>query len=306
MTCVPLTKLGFLVILAFIICIPEFFTINRVLRVSLLCGDEDSRDQAGGEWSRSSCGEHWEPIRAAADHRNMTRADKSCFVCRADVSAACLHQNSSSPAHPVSFEMSLNLQQNNTTPPNITLLGWYNHTSLHLHLSHDNDDEEEREKNYESSDGFMYCAALSDTDTANHSCCLLCLSLQIFAREGLPWKRSTKDEWGPVLRVIWFSLLCVVLLVIVTMVTQKITKGRRRRSDKAKIYPLNYTTPEQHLTDEKQQEVNTANALNRRRIFTWSALSSIEEEDTPDESDVFLNDYTCNERTTVAKETHII
>ncbi|KAJ0050947.1 hypothetical protein NL108_009942 [Boleophthalmus pectinirostris] len=289
MACISLTKLGFLVILGFIISLPEFFTIDRVRSVSLLCGDEDSRGQTGGQWRSSTCDEQWEPMRAAADQRNVTQAHKSCFVCQADVSRVWFDHNSSSPADGVSFEVSFNLQWNNTATEYITLVGRYNHSSQYFHLYN----EEEKEKNYEYSGGFLYCPGLANTDSANHSCCLLCLSLQITAREGLPWKRSTKDEWGSVLQGVWLSLLCVVLLLIVTTVSQQIIKRRRRPSENAKIYRFNYTVKGHQLKDEKPQEVNTARALKLGRIseYSWSALSSIAEEDSQDETDAPLNDY---------------
>ncbi|KAK7929440.1 hypothetical protein WMY93_005835 [Mugilogobius chulae] len=243
MTCGALTKLGFLVILAFIICLPDFFIINRVLHVSLRCvrpllwGDVEIREQTGDKWSSSTCGEHWEQVRAAADQRNMTQVDRSCFVCQADVNMAGLHHNSS-PAESISFEVSLTLVQNNALS-NITLLGHYNRSSQYLNFSKDEEEVDQERKNHEPGDSFLYCPP--SVNTANHSCCLLWLSVQIFARKGLPWKHTgTKDEWGSVIWVLWLSLLGVGLMLILITVTQQIIEGRRRSSDKAKIYTLSY------------------------------------------------------------------
>ncbi|XP_072319731.1 uncharacterized protein [Eucyclogobius newberryi] len=277
MTRVALTKLGVLVILTFIMCLPEFFIMNRELRASLLCVrpplcDEESGGPHGDSSSSSSsssstCGEHWEQMRAAADQRNMTQADGSCFVCRAEVNAAGLDHNSSSPAETVSMEVLATLWQSNNASADITLLGRYNRSSRYLRFP-----DVEGGGGGEPGDSFLYCPP--PVEAANHSCCLLRLSARTFARGGLPWKRSAEDEWRCVLWVVWLFLLGVLLLLIIITLTS-IAEGRGRCSGKT-ILLL-------HL-----EKNCTSSNVDKESPYSWSALSSIEEEDSSD--DVFCND----------------
>lgn len=297
MTRAALTKLLFLVIIAFILCLPEFFTVHRVLSVSLRCVRpqlseeevEERAEEAGVVWSNSTCPEQWEHLlRAAADQRNVTHTDTSCFVCQANVNMPELDHNSSSSAETVYFEVSLTLRQNNTASVNLTLFG-YDHDSQYLRLSDQGD------HNY----ALLQCPPSGDG--ANHSCCLLLLSNRTLSRGGLPWKRTTEDEWRCVLRVTWLSLLCLVLLIIVITVAQQINEGRKRNSDKSKIHPFNYTSQGQHPIDRgKCTEVNTRMvfSMNTSGPYSWSALSSIEEVATPEETktEVFFNDKMDNDR----------
>lgn len=293
MTRTALTKLLFLVILAFILCLPEFFTVHRVLSVSLRCvwprlrgAEEESAQETGVVWSNSTCPEQWEHLlRATADQRNVTQTDRSCFVCQANVNMPELDHNSSSSAETVYFEVSLTLQQNNTASVSFTLFG-SSHDPQYLHLS---DQEEGREESHNRASSSLHCPP--SVDGANHSCCLLLLSNRTFVRGGLPWKRPTEGEWRCVLRATWLSLLCVVLLLIVISVAQQITEGRKRSSDKSKIH-----LSQGHLIDD---EVNTPMVLriDTSGPFSCSALSSIEEVETPEETEteVFFNDNVDND-----------
>lgn len=268
----------------------------RVLSVSLhcvrppLCGDEE---ETGVVWSNSTCPEQWEHLlRAAADQRNVTQTDTSCFVCQANVNMPELDHYSSSSAEAVYVEVSLTLQQNDTAPVHLTLFGHNNNDSQYLHLS----DQEGGKENYAS----LRCPP--SADGANHSCCHLLFSSGAFARGWLPWKRTTEGEWSEwrcVLRVTWLSLLCVVLLLIVITVAQQIMEGRKRRSAKMKIHPFDYTC-QGHLIDRaKRTEVNTLMVLSAeaRGPYMWSALSSIEEVETPEETEaeVFFSDNMDND-----------
>ncbi|CAL1601448.1 unnamed protein product [Knipowitschia caucasica] len=224
-----LTKLAFLVILAFIMCLPEFFTLNRVLHVSvvcarsLLCGGEDS-----------TCTGHEEHKRA--DRRNMTQAE--CYVCKADVNISTLHTNCSTLGETFSFEVSITIQQNIITSENLSLLGHYNHSSYYLVLF------DELEINNMSRDSLVYYSPSEDTDT--YSYCLFWISI---LSGGLPWKPS---------------------------------------KDKVQIHPCNYADRIQKIAGKKHQDVINIKAFSVKTRFThsWSALSAIEEVDTPDSTRV--------------------
>ncbi|CAL1601449.1 unnamed protein product [Knipowitschia caucasica] len=265
-----LTKLAFLVILAFIMCLPEFFTLNRVLHVSvvcarsLLCGGEDS-----------TCTGHEEHKRA--DRRNMTQAE--CYVCKADVNISTLHTNCSTLGETFSFEVSITIQQNIITSENLSLLGHYNHSSYYLVLF------DELEINNMSRDSLVYYSPSEDTDT--YSYCLFWISI---LSGGLPWKPS--KEWRHVLWGAWVSLLCVVLLLIIITVTREIICKQKNQtfyfSDKVQIHPCNYADRIQKIAGKKHQDVINIKAFSVKTRFThsWSALSAIEEVDTPDSTRV--------------------
>lgn len=289
MTRAALTKVVFLVIIAFILCLPEFFTVQRVSRVSLscvwcqLCGDEEETGVMG---SNSACPEQWQHLlRAAVDQRNVTQTDESCFVCQGNVTMPELDHNSSSSDELVDFEVSLTLLlRNNTSTANLTLFG-YSHDFQSLHLS--DREEAKAKRNYAS-----LCCPPSADDGANHSRCLLLLSNRTFARGGLPWKRSTAGEWRCVLRVAWLSLLGAVLLLIVITVTQQIIEGRKRISGKSKIHPFDHASQGQHFVDRaKRTEVYSPTVLSvdNSGPYSCSALSSIEEVETSEEAEVFFS-----------------
>lgn len=237
MTRREVAKVVFLVILVFILCLPEFFTVFRVLSVSLrcemgLCGDEF--DAAEETRVNSTCPEQWKNLLRAADQRNVTQTDASCSVCQANVDMPELDHNGSSPAETMYFEVSLTLQQNYTASVHLTLFGHVHNNSQYLRLS------DRESHNYAA----MHCPP--SVHGANHSCCLLLLSNRTFAKDWLPWKRSTEGDWSCVLRVTWLSLLCVALLLIVITVTQQILHDRKRSSDKLKMRMLDYTSKAQH------------------------------------------------------------
>lgn len=278
MTRAALTKVLILVIIAFILCLPEFFIVQQVLSVSLLCvrlelcGDEE---ETAVVWSNSTCPEQWQPLH----QRNVTQTDTvSCFVCQANVNnTPQMDRNSSDDSLDVEVSLTF-LQPNDTTSAQLTLFS-YNHDPRLLHLS--DRQESEAKLNYAS----LHCPP--SARGANHSCCLLSLAN---STSTLPWQRA---EWRYVLRVIWLSLLCVVLLLIVVTVTQQIIEGKRHNTGKSKTHPYDYTRPGQLLIDRaKHTEVYKPMVLRKDNsgCYPRSALSSIEEVETPEECEVFISD----------------
>lgn len=259
MTRAALTKLFILVILAFIICLPEFFTLYKASTVNFLClpfqpcergnqvkisDTEIRRKDMCDPWQTPEH-EKWEKactqenqssmIDPASDtRRGGEDPEKSWFICETDVNIAKLHRNRSSSALKLHFEVSVELQFRDAETLNLTLYGLSNDNSLHLHPPEEEEEEEEERKKSddEGQRKAFYCCfpTPSSSESANQSRCVLWLTnqtvLTAIAKERLPWKRTLKDEWRCVFRVLWLALLCVVLLTIVTTVLGQIYWGR--------------------------------------------------------------------------------
>ncbi|XP_038569421.1 uncharacterized protein LOC119899082 isoform X2 [Micropterus salmoides] len=294
MTRVALAKLLILLIIALIICLPEFFTLHRASKVSFLClpyrpcerrnqvrgngktGDTEIRGKDMCDPSQVPEREKWEEACAQENQSNMTdpasdswrdREDpeKSWFMCETDMDMAELHSNSSSSALKVHFKVSVELQFRDAKTLNLTLYGGSNQSSLLLNLPEEEEEEEEDEEEEKNKDdegqrkAFYCCFPASPTsESANQSRCLLWLANQtvLTATEKgkLPWKRPQKDEWRCVFRVLWLALLFVVLLAVVTTLLRQIYSGRCLLK-KPKVRPVVYHFTGQHLNDgEKHTE----------------------------------------------------
>lgn len=285
MTKAALTKLVFLVTLAFIICLPEFFTLFKATNVSLrceryqLCGDQESSDS----WRNKTC--HKPSLCPSANQSNVTEPHTSCFVCEGEVNMTKFELNSSSSAQSDYLEVWLDLHLNNTESMNLTLFGRYNPSTLQLHLSDDEGDGDGGEDDEGPREVSLYC--LPSLDTANPIHCLLWLSRQTLAgaKAGLPWKRTTNDEWRCVLKVLWLTLLCAVLLLVVAVLGEIL--WRKHTSDKPKIHPVISTFTEQHFNNKEIYcEINTPEVIHLHpKLHFQSVLYPIEEVDTPDETE---------------------
>ncbi|XP_042341008.1 uncharacterized protein si:dkey-192k22.2 [Plectropomus leopardus] len=230
MTRVALAKLLILVILAFIICLPEFFTLYKVLKVNFLClpyrpcergnqmkkggngklGDAEIRRKDMCVPLQTSKGDKWEQDCTQEHQRNTTdhesdsrRADedpaKSWFMCETDMDMAELHSNISSSAAEVHLEVSVELQLRDEETLNLTLYGRNNQSFLHLHPPEEGEEEEDKKDDEGQRTAFYCCLPVPPTsESANQSRCLLWLANQTVltatAKEKLPWKRTQKGR----------------------------------------------------------------------------------------------------------------
>ncbi|XP_029290346.1 uncharacterized protein LOC115010069 isoform X2 [Cottoperca gobio] len=324
MTRAALTKLLILVILIFIICLPDFFTLYRVSKVNFIClpyrpcergnqvkkgengkiGDADIRRKDMCDPSQTPGSEKFEKDCTQEHQSNTTdpesdlrRAaedpEKSWFVCETDMDMAELYSNSSSSDLKIHLEVSVNLQLRDAETLNLTLYGRNNHSSLHLHPPEEEDEEEEEKNNVGQRKAFYCCLPAPPTpESANQRRCVLWLANQTVltatAKEKLPWKRTQKDEWRCVLRVLWLAVLCVMVLTVVITVLGLIYR-RRHSCKKPKVHPVGYDVTGQELNDgDDHTEINIP-----------KGLSPIPEVDTQDEIETLLdgnNDhcYTAN------------
>ncbi|XP_069553574.1 uncharacterized protein [Brachyistius frenatus] len=225
MTRVALAKLFFLVILVFIICLPEFFTLYRVSKVNFLCrpyrpckrgnqmkkevngktGNSEVKRKDMCNLSQTPDRKMWEQACIQKNQSNMTDSasldsrgggddpETSWFMCKTDMDIDELHSNISTSALKLHLEVSVELQLSDAETLNLTLYGHSNHSSLHLHPpEEEGDDEGPRE-------AFYCCLPLQlASEPTNQSHCLLWLANQTVltatAKEKLPWKRTQKEK----------------------------------------------------------------------------------------------------------------
>ncbi|XP_027138507.1 uncharacterized protein LOC104927669 isoform X1 [Larimichthys crocea] len=314
MTRAALTKLVILVILAFIICLPEFFTLYKESKVNFHCQPYRPREpgkqvKAGKDGrighvdpSQTPEWEKWEQACAREDQSNATdpasdsrRGDedpeKSCFMCETDTDMLALLRESTSSALKVQFEVSVELHLPDVV--NLTLYSLNNHGSLHLRPP---EEEDGKTKDGEGprSEAF-YCCLPSRlaSASANQSRCLLWFSNRTVltaAKETLPWKRTMKDEWSCMFRVLWLVLLCVVLLTIVIVVLGQIY-WRGYSCRKPKVHPVCYDFSGQQLNDgEKHADViHNGMILPSHGPQSWFELSTIHEVDSQENIETLLD-----------------
>ncbi|XP_071779365.2 uncharacterized protein LOC139930151 isoform X2 [Centroberyx gerrardi] len=311
MTRAALTKLFILVILTFIICLPEFFTSHRVLRVNFLCAPYQPSERGSrarkGETRRTGeaevrrkgvCDTCLTPGSDKWDRSNVPdpRPDMSWFMCETDVDMADLHGNDSLSGPEASLEVSVKVQVGGAGFLNLTLYGNNNHSSLYLPPPEEEGEkeEEEEEEEDEGQTEACYCCLPASESTNRSRRCLLRLSNRTVwtaaVRGKLPWKRTQKDEWWCMFRLLWLGLLCVVLLTVITTVLGQIYR-ERRCCEKPKVCPVRCYTG-QHLdasapslgncSEEKHTETTAPKGMVLRSSGShyWSGLSPIEEVET--------------------------
>ncbi|XP_061586118.1 uncharacterized protein LOC133451170 isoform X1 [Cololabis saira] len=292
MTKAALTKLLLLVILAFIICLPEFFTLHRVLKVNFKCkpceqGNQVEKREDGRPGNaedkrtdicdppptpdhvnrRQICTPENESILTelvSGDGEGGDKPKMSWFMCETDKDMTELYSNVSSSDHNLLLKVSVEFQLNSTEYSNLTLYGHGNHSSLHLHPPEDEEremgDDDDDDDDDSQREAFFCCLPLLPAATSsNRSQCLLWLANQTLLtatlKEKLPWKLTDKDEWLCMFRVAWLALLCVVFLAIVTTVIGQIYR-EKKLCKKPKVRPAVYDINRQLLKDgEKQTNV---------------------------------------------------
>ncbi|XP_017295592.1 uncharacterized protein LOC108250215 isoform X2 [Kryptolebias marmoratus] len=325
------TKLFFFVILVFIICLPEFFRIATVSKVTFLCLPHQQRNRAkkGGHGrpenpeatSENICDpsptaddEKWEQICVQKNQTNLTESasetqevrddvNTSWFMCETDKNMEELYSTISASGLKVHFEMSVKLQLNDTEILIGPLYGRSNHSSLHLHPPEEEEDQAGDSKGQK--EAYYCCLPLLPTSkSANQSCCLLWLANQTVltgrAKEKLPWKRTDEDrpaelfppdEWRCPIRLIWLALLCVILLTVVSIVIGQIYLGKKKR----KVLPIGYHfTSKQLNVGKKQTDVVISKDATHPpfKLRSWSGLSPIQEVDSQNEIETLLDGNT--------------
>nr|XP_020479861.1 uncharacterized protein LOC109974157 isoform X2 [Monopterus albus] len=310
MTRAALIKLFILVILAFIICLPEFFTLYRVSKVSFLClpyqpcergnqvkrGEHKKTEDAGSiicdpsQWVQACTqGEQSNMTDTASDSRRGGEdPEKSWFMCQTDTDMARLDRNMSSSAVKIHLEVTVELQLDSSETLNVTLYGYSNYSSLHLYFPEE--EEEEKNKGDEGHKEVFYCClpVLTSSKSARQSSCLLWFSNQTLltatTKEKLRWKWAHKDEWRCLFRVLWLALLAVVLLAVAMTVFGQIYLGRYVYK-KPSVQPVGYSINNQQLNDGEKctQETPKGTNLHTYASRPWTGLPPIEEADTQEE-----------------------
>lgn len=243
---------------------------------------------------------------AADSEREDDDSEKSWFMCQTDTDVAELHISSSATPVQEHLEVEVELQLGDAEPLTFTLYGHGNHSSLDLLPPEEQEEEEDEKKGDEGCKAFYCCLPVppNSSDSANQSHCLLWLANQTVssatAKEKLPWKRTQRDEWRCMLRVVWLALLFVVLLTVVTTVLGQLYSERRshKKPTESPAYSL---TAQASYDGKKSRGIVIPNGqdvlLHQSR--RWSELAPIEEADSEEGIETLLDgnfnyDYTAN------------
>ncbi|XP_040043264.2 uncharacterized protein LOC120825619 isoform X2 [Gasterosteus aculeatus] len=221
-----LTKLLILVILAVIICLPEFFTLDRVPKVNFLCVPYRPcergarRLENGAKWKsgdaevrRKDC----EPASSNTWERDCTQEDpepdpgrggedpeRNWFLCEADTDMAELRRNTSPSAVETYAEVSVELRLRAAETLNLTFYEGTDRGSLHLHPPGEEEEEEDEEGRDERGPwtAFYCCLPLppAAAESANPRRCLLRLANRTAAtatvQEKPAWKVTQRVHSG--------------------------------------------------------------------------------------------------------------
>ncbi|XP_056136176.1 uncharacterized protein LOC130112726 [Lampris incognitus] len=274
MTKAALTKVFVLVILAFIICLPEFFTFYRVSKVNFLCTPYQHSEELNPARNGETAGarEEAELTRRGefdpcltlesgnqkpfGTRRNWSkgmevgsnsggRSDPGVgwFACETDVDMMDLNNDSLLPGLKVTTEVSVVVHVGGEgSSLHLKLYGQVPHSSLHIHPPGERAEEEDHEEDQVQRD-FYCCLPVPPTpETTNHSRCLLRLSNETLftstERATPPLRLESKGEWWCVFRVLWLALLCVVLLIVITAVLGQVYRQRRGGIKKPEVFQV--------------------------------------------------------------------
>lgn len=313
MTRGTLIKLLLLMILVLIICLPEFFTIYRASKVSFLCLPYQPCDHENlCDPSQTTDNKKWEQActqgnqststdSASDSRRGGDSPKRTWFLCETNMHMAEFYSRVSSSGLTLHLEVSVELQLSDAETLNLTLYGRTNHTSLHLHPPEEDEEEEEEEErgDDEGPREAVYCCLpfLATSESANQSHCLLGLTNQTVlsataAKEKLPWKRTLKDEWRCMFRVLWVALVCVLLLTIITTVVGQIY-WEKRLARKSKVRTVGVDFTGQKLNEgEQQTEIISPKgpAPHSHGFQSWSGgLWPIQEADSQNDIETLLD-----------------
>ncbi|XP_038128773.1 uncharacterized protein LOC119775001 [Cyprinodon tularosa] len=290
MTRASVTKILLLVIIALIVCLPEFFRIYSVSEVNFLCLSYQPSEQMyevwrGGNRSPGNLkasmpkNKQWEQICIQESQRNPMDLNaetqevpgdsrRGWFMCETDKNMDVFYNNISS-ALIVLLEVSVSFQLNDTETINVTLYGQSNQSDLYLNPPEEGKDQ--MDNGAAQGEAFYCCLPfIATSNSANRSRCLLWLANQtVLTRnetEALPWKRADKGVWCRY-RVTWMVLMCVVFLIVVIALIQKIYVGKRSHK-KPLVDPI-----VNHYTNQQLK----GKAYRVKRLQSFSGLSPIPE-----------------------------
>ncbi|XP_071264550.1 uncharacterized protein [Salvelinus alpinus] len=276
MTRAALIKLFILILLAFIICLPEFFTSHRA-RVNFHCvtfdpcGDQEVTTQCDpgltpAEQNSNRSGEE-KPV----CNTRRTGSGVNWLLCDTETDLPALRGNASLSGRSVALSM---LSEGG----NVTLYGLLT--------------EEKKER--EEGQGFVYCCFRTPplSIPTNHSQCLLHLHTQgtnqTAVKSDLPWTRPPRSEWLCVFRVVWLVLVVVVMLTVLTAVLGLIYWRTRCCRKEPRVYPASVFQNRGFNTDIPHVSVSLHHSsellLCGYRTTYWTGLlSPIHEEKTAED-----------------------
>nr|XP_046189206.1 uncharacterized protein LOC124017997 isoform X2 [Oncorhynchus gorbuscha] len=236
MTREALIKLFILILLAFIICLPEFFTSYRA-RVNFHCvtfdpcGDQEVPTQCDPGLTPAGQNSNRSVEEKPVCNTGRTGSGVSWLLCdtETETDTPALRGNASLSGRRVSLSV---LSEGG----NATLYGL-------LTEEQKEGEVEGEEEGEEQGQGFIYCCFQTPplSIPTNHSQCLLHLHTQgtneTAVKSDLPWTRPPRSEWLCVFRVTWLVLVVVVMLTVLTTVLGLIYWRTRCCRKEPRVYP---------------------------------------------------------------------
>ncbi|KAM8843593.1 uncharacterized protein ACB058_014822 [Synchiropus picturatus] len=296
MTRVALLKLLILGLIAFLVCIPEFFITDKVGRVKLSClpcrhCEQQSQVGKVGDGSKRmdnlsdiTGGETWQQACVQTVSRSVTAGNNAHlkFTCKTYGVMEEVQIGFSSSGY---VEVLVEVQLRDKEFLNLTLYGWNNQSSLQLHLP----DEEEEERDEDLMEAF-HCCVLSgrDKDTS----CLLWISNQTLlgaADRGM--KLEPRDDWHSVFRVLWLVLLCVAVLTMASVILDQIYKKERRRKRSKELRDVHWTgtlLTEKGNYTSNQTSTGRAETHSPDSLRLASGLDPIQEVEVSEDVEILL------------------
>ncbi|CAL8351217.1 unnamed protein product [Boreogadus saida] len=220
MTKAALAKLAILVVLIFIICIPEFFWWHRGSRVDFLCVPCRPAEECGRLRGR--------PLEDSGRETGRGGRCDPCLALGSDqpqpepVCTAADRGNGTDPGS--------DYGGSNEDPGN----GWFMcETDMEEAYFSGSSIMSEPEEEADDRQKAFYCCRPPPPapQPANRSRCLIQLangsSLSKAGKQALPWEQTgKKDEWGSVFRALWMALVGLLLLLVLTSLLAKVYRKR--------------------------------------------------------------------------------
>ncbi|KAL4640338.1 hypothetical protein GN956_G12290 [Arapaima gigas] len=268
-----LNKLVIVMLVVFILCLPDFFPPHQAkVKDEFSCisfgpclnkRESDARCFPPSMWVESMEGDLCAGVGNKTDPQNL---GVTWFLCKTDTEPSFHRSSMLAEGH---SERSLVIQSQDTEGYNVTFMMVGNHSLIHA-------PEDQRV--------LFSCAAESTPNAgtyhqvSNHSCCILRLwgMNSTTLKTTLLWALSVRGFWSCTYRMVWLLLVLIVVLLVLNAVTWEVFKDRRS-SQRTAVPPILVDNPDDFL----QRHPNEETGLHAESVYNsrFTDLSTIREED---------------------------
>ncbi|KAJ8336033.1 hypothetical protein SKAU_G00393760 [Synaphobranchus kaupii] len=247
MTRVAFAKLLVVMLMAFIICLPEFFTSDQALSADFSClpirlcmentgqRPDKSQTQQARDVGRGPCVN----ISTYEGTANRTPSSIEWFLCETEMDLRSLQCNASRSEV---IELSLAIRNTRRFPRVVTSTGPVIHRLFAA--------------SEVAQQLFLYCGnctARENTTAAatrpSRSCCIL-RALGTNSTEfntSIPWTRALEESWCSGKRGLWLALVLIVIALVVGSVLNEVYWKSKRCIKKAVLLPVGASQPPEFL-----------------------------------------------------------